>query len=111
MKRMILGLLLAGVLAAGTMGEGSLDVAAAGTAKALAASQDVLWVIVQCNDDNAGACFVGSQAVDSTSGVKLQPGDSVTLWAVGTAQHYNLARIFVDVATNGDGVTYLWLSK
>lgn len=54
---------------------------------------------------NTGNVWIGFSATNDTQLRLLTPGDSVTYVAVD-GKKINLAAIFIDVATNGDGVLY-----
>lgn len=82
-----------------TLLAGHKDVSAAATPEALAASTTVLnSVLVQAKTDNTGNVFVGNSTVQY---VELAPGDSKVLVVD------DLAKIYIKVATNGDGVNYI----
>lgn len=77
-------------------------VAAAGTAEALAGSQTVIsGAHVKALIGNTGLVFVGDSGVSSANGYELDPGESVFV------EIDDLAKIYVDSAVNGEGVTYL----
>ncbi len=50
---------------------------------------------------NTGNVYVGSSSVDSTNGYVLDAGESVVITID------NLATVYLDVDTNGEGVTYI----
>ena len=82
---------------------GEKDVAAAGTAEALAASTACSWVIIQAKRSNTGLVAVGgSDVVVGTNGIDLEAG------AVMTLPIADLASVFVDAATNDEGVTFVY---
>jgi hypothetical protein len=85
-----------------TVYNGKKTVASAGTALALAASTVLVHeVTVKALAANTNNVYVGSSSVDSANGYVLDSGETVTLKVA------NLATVFVDVDTNGEGVTYL----
>jgi hypothetical protein len=90
----------------GGVGHGVKVVAAAGTDEALAASTAAKWVMIQAQTDNLNKVAVGATGVDATvatgTGVLLDPGDVVTIPCD------NLADIFVDALTSGEGVRYVY---
>ena len=87
---------------AATVYNGKKTVTTAGTALALAASTVLVHeVTVKALLANTNNIYVGSSSVDSANGYVLDSGESVTLKVA------NLATVFVDVDTNGEGVTYL----
>jgi hypothetical protein len=80
-------------------------VAAAGTAESLSSSTAIIQgVLVTAETDNTGTVVIGDSgvvaALATRKGTPLLAGDST--W-VPIA---DLASVFVDVTTNGDGVTY-----
>lgn len=89
--------------------DGSKTVAAAGTRERLAASRTVAdWVIVQALVANTNPVFVGGSTVAPTSGIRLASGDAYQFPPIGQGPAYNLADIWVDVTTNGEGVQFLY---
>lgn len=77
------------------------DVTTAGTAEALASTQLCLAVTVRAKSANTGNVYVGGSAVDSTDGFPLAAGEAITLFV------QDLADVYLDVDTNGEGVVYL----
>jgi len=103
----ILALLLASIGLA-RIRDGSKDVSAAGTAEALTASPvRAVWVTVQAKTDNTGYVYVGASTVSGSRGVQLAAGDSITFPVVEKRYTYDLSTIYVDAATNGDGVVWV----
>jgi len=80
---------------------GQKTVTTAGTAEALAASSACLSVTIKALAANTNNVYVGTAAVDSTNGYVLQAGESISF------DIDNLADIYLDVDTNGEGVSYL----
>lgn len=81
-----------------TLLAGDKDVSAAATPEALAASTPVLnSVLVQAKTGNTGSVFVGNATEQH---VELSPGRSHTLVVD------DLAKIYIKVAVNGEGVNY-----
>lgn len=86
-----------------SVGNGQRDVASAGTRVQLSA-QACKAVSIAAKPDNSDNIYVGDSSVDDTNGRILAPGDSVDL-AID-----NLNRLYIDADTNGDGISYLWVS-
>lgn len=90
------------------IGDGRKVVAAAGTAEALAASTPIKRVHIQALESNTDMVVVGGATVVAASGTRrgiaLVAGQSVTL------QIDDLAKIYVDAVTNGEGVSYVYES-
>jgi hypothetical protein len=81
---------------------GAKDVAAAGTAEALAASQALMHgVTVRAKTDNTGIIYVGDSDVDSTNGFELEAGESILIYTD------NLANVYIDASVNEEGVSYI----
>jgi hypothetical protein len=83
-----------------------VDVTSAGTAVPLSAAQLTAgWVFVQAKAANTGKIHVGSSAVSATSKqVELSPTDGYTFPTSSVPNIYDLAEIFIDSDTDGDGV-------
>lgn len=90
------------------IGHGVTTVTTAGTDVALAASTACKKVIIQAQTDNTTGVAVGATGVDATvatgTGIFLYPGDSIEL------EIDNLADVFVDSLTNGEGVRYTYFT-
>jgi hypothetical protein len=88
------------------IGHGVKTITAAGTDEALAGSTAAKWVTIQAQTDNTTRVAVGGTGVDATvatgNGISLAAGETITL-AVD-----NLADVFVDALTNGEGVRYTY---
>ena len=57
---------------------------------------------------NTGACYVGGNTVSSSSGIEMvTPGDTYT-FPTQNANVYDLSTIFVDAATNGNVVKFVY---
>ena len=79
-------------------------VSAAGTAEGLSASsQRVKSVTVIAKTGNTGQVYVGGSDVASSTNDGLAPGDVLEVPAEGWL---DLADVYVDVDTNGEGVDY-----
>lgn len=91
--------------------DGEKDIAAAGTAEALASARVMaVWVTVQAKIDNTNAVRVGGKnaSVSGEKGVYLLAGDAHTFPSMGGINAYDLQHLFVDVGTNGEGVTFTY---
>lgn len=87
---------------------GQKTVTAAGTAEALGSALINGPLMVKALDTNTGIVVVGNDGsgdVTVSNGLRLEGGDSIVFEFVG-----NLANLFVDVATNGEGVCWLALN-
>lgn len=88
------------------IGHGVTTVTTAGTDVALAGSTVAKWVTIQAQTDNLTRVAVGATGVDATiatgNGVSLAAGESITLPVD------NLADVFVDALTNGEGVRFIY---
>ena len=95
--------------------ESAQAVAVAGTAEALVGSDTLATsVVIQAQKDNTGDMYIGDSTVDSTNGIELQPGQSLTVegeWIGGTQESFNLADIWVDAATSGDEVRIIYVKR
>ncbi|NLS77349.1 MAG: hypothetical protein GXY76_08840 [Chloroflexi bacterium] len=78
---------------------GEKDVASASTPEALAEAQAISWVRVKANSDNTGAVKVTSSAA-ATAGYVLAAGEDALV------EIDDLAKVFIRVAEDGDGVSY-----
>ena len=78
-------------------------VTSAGTAEALASAQRVRSVTIIAKTTNAGQVYVGGSDVASTTNDGLNPGDELE---VPAENWLDLADIYIDVDTNGEGVDF-----
>ena len=78
-------------------------VTTAGTAVALSASQRVKALTVIAKAGNAGQVYIGGADVASTTNDGLDAGDTISFEAVNWM---DLADIFVDADSNGEGVDF-----
>lgn len=88
-------------------GVGRKTVATTGSEEALAGSTAAKWVIITAETDNTNPVTVGFGtsvvgALATRAGTPLSAGQSVTFFCD------DLADIFVDVITNGEGVTFTY---
>lgn len=84
-------------------------VTTAGTAEALGTVSINGALMVKALTTNTGLAYVGNDGagdVASTNGMPLAAGDAVIFNYVG-----NLSTIWIDVATNGEGVAWLALGE
>jgi len=84
-----------------TLVNGAKDVTTAGTAEALASSQAVRSVVVRAKTANTGVVYVGDSSVAAANGFPLAADEAITLTV------NDLAAVYLDVATSGEGVTYI----
>lgn len=84
-----------------TIYTGKKTVTTGGTRVALASTQAVKSVTVKALSANTNKIYVGDSTVASTTGFQLSAGDSVSLDIA------DLATVYLDADTNGEGVTYL----
>lgn len=81
---------------------GQKTVTSAGTEEALAASQAILsGVRIKALAGNTNNVYVGANPVTSSTGFVLDAGEEVFIEVA------NLATVFIDVDTNGEGVSYI----
>ena len=88
----------------GTILSGRNTVAVAGTQEPLAGSTAILGVTIKALRTNTNNIYVGDSTVSSATGLVLRRGASVSL------AFDNLADIYIDADTSGEGVTYLAVS-
>ena len=86
-----------------TLSASEKTVSAAGTAEALASAQRVKAVTVIAKDGNTGRVYVGGSDVSSSTNNGFLPGDAIEIPA---ENWLDLADIFIDVDTNGEGVDF-----
>ena len=78
-------------------------VSVSGTAEALSSSQRVKSVTIIAKSGNTGQVYVGGSDVATTTNDGLDSGDAIEI----TAENWmDLADIYLDVDTNGEGVDY-----
>lgn len=84
----------------------SKNVTTAGTRVALGTTRLIDSITIKARENNVGRIFVGDNTVSNADPQHgLNPGDVVNAsWARGGGG--NLADIFIDAATNGDGVVF-----
>lgn len=86
-----------------TFVSGEKTVTASGTREALASAQRVKSLTIVAKTGNTGQVYVGGDDVSTSTNDGLYPGDSVRIPAVNWL---NLADIYLDVDTGGEGVDY-----
>ena len=85
-----------------TVYNGAKTVSTAGTQVALASSQVITHgVRIKALAGNTNNVYVGDSSVSSTTGIVLDAGEEIFL------QIANLATVYIDVDTNGEGVRYI----
>lgn len=96
---------------AATLDQAVKTVADAGTPERLAASATLVESVqIQAckgfNTANAGAVFIGSTSGNDANYLRLRPWETLVISAPA-GKKIDLNQIYIDVATNGDGVSYL----
>lgn len=92
----------------------SVTVTTAGTAVPLQATRaPAAWAIIQAAKGNTGSVYVGGQpsptnGTTTTNTIELAKGDSLSLPAMGIAEPYDLAGVFVNSDTSGDKVRIVY---
>jgi hypothetical protein len=85
-----------------TIYNGQKSVTTAGVRVTLASSQAILsGVTIKALVANTGTIYVGDGSVSSSTGFRLNPGDTIFLEVT------NLITINLDSSVNGEGVTYV----
>lgn len=95
-----------------TLIQSKKTVAATGTPEALVADETpAQWVEMIAQKDqgsaNTGSIWYGPSSADATN-TRLMATGAVARIDAPAGQKINLADIFIDVATNGDGVTFTY---
>lgn len=104
----------AGGTTAATFSQAVKTVAATGTPEAIAATTTLVDSVVIYGQkalatNNTSTCYIGPTSGNGTQLLPIAAGSYVTLSAP-TGKKIDLAGIFVDVGTNGDGVIYTALA-
>lgn len=86
------------------IGSGVQSTVTAGTRVALKTTTSIKSVTVRAKSVNTGLIYVGSVAVTSSNGFQLSPSETVSL------DVDDLAKVYIDSAINGEGVTFIYLS-
>ena len=109
-KLLILALLALPVFAA--LADGSKDVAEAATAEALSAtSVKCIWLVVQAKVDNTNNVFLGASTIADGRGIEMEPGETFSFPMIRDRNWYDLSLVYVDVTTNGEGVTFFYITR
>ena len=82
---------------------GEKTVTAAGTAEAIAVAKRVKSVVVIAKAGNAGQVYVGGSDVAATTNDGLDAGETLAFEAAGWM---DLADIYLDVDTSGEGIDF-----
>jgi hypothetical protein len=89
-------------------------VATAGTRVALASAKTLTThAIIKARSTNAGLVYIGGVTVAAANGYHLAANAEVKLsdlLAAGTNESFNLAELYLDAATNGDGVRIIYVT-
>jgi len=82
---------------------GQKDVGSAGTAEILVADAECFLIYIKAKESNTGNIFVGDSDVDSGTGYIL----TTTCPEVILKFNHNSDNIYLDAATDGEGVSYI----
>ena len=96
-----------------TLVTGQKLVAAAGTQLPLLAAKKLVWKCkIRALTTNAGAVFVGDSTVDAATGYPLAAGVELDLDDLlgESGDIIDLSKIYVDAATNADGVAFIYFT-
>jgi hypothetical protein len=80
---------------------GQKVVTTAGTEVPLATSTEILSVTVKAKHGNTNMVYVGTNPVSSSTGYVLDAGEAISL------DVNNLADVYIDADTNGEGVSFI----
>ena len=80
---------------------GQKTVAAAGTAETLSGNTSIKSVCIKALPTNTNYVYVGNSSVTSSDGYMLPSGEAISM------DIDNLNKIYLDVVTNGEGVSFL----
>jgi hypothetical protein len=87
-----------------SLGSGQKTISVAGTAEAIVGSStECVSVTIKALAGNTGNVYVGKSTVNSSNGLVLAAGDSVSF------DIDNLNRVYIDVDTNGEGISFLYV--
>jgi hypothetical protein len=93
---------ISGIALPNTIYNGQKTVSTAGSAEALASSQALVsGVQIKALAGNTNNVYVGDSDVDSNTGFVLAAGEEVFI------EVDDLATVYLDVDTNGEGVSYI----
>ncbi len=107
-RRFLSILLLASCLLFAEVKNGSKTITTAGAAEAIGPNELCSWVTVQADPANTTVAYLGDSTVSSSLGIELDPGESHHFPEDVRGLSYNLAEIFADVATSGEGFLYVY---
>lgn len=103
-----------GICNAGDRVDGSKNVTTAGTAVRLTAAETyACWVVIQAKFGNTDSVFKGAATIDSTRGMALPPGGSVSEGGRASCSRQvriNIGAIWIDAAVSGEGVTFEYMA-
>jgi len=89
-------------------------VTTAGTRVALASAKTMTThAIIKARANNSGVVYVGGADVAAANGYHLAANAEVKLSDLvgsGTNESFNLADVYIDAATNGDGVRVIYVT-
>jgi len=90
---------------------GHKTVTTAGTREPLMTGQDarVLSVTIKALSTNTDLVYVGDSTVASTNGFELAANETVSFSTEDPNQLINLSSINLDVAVNGEGVSFIYV--
>lgn len=91
------------VSSSSVVGSGKATVTTAGTRVQLATNAAVS-VTVRAKVTNTNLVYLGGSGVTAANGYDLSPGEAVSLDVTNTNS------VWVDAATNGDSVSYVWVA-
>jgi hypothetical protein len=93
--------------AGGKLFVGELAVSATGTAEAISSTRLIRSILIIAKAANTGQVYIGGADIATATNDGLDAGQSIEFsWAGGM----DMALIFVDVDTNGEGVDFYALS-
>lgn len=76
----------------------------AGVAVQIASSTSIASVTLRALSSNTGKVYVGNSTVTALNGFQLAADETVSI------DINNLNKVYIDVAVNGEGVTYIYLA-
>ena len=82
---------------------GEKTITAAGTAEALSTASRIKSVVIIAKAGNTGQVYVGGSDVTTSTNDGLDAGETLSIEAHGWL---DLANIYIDVDTNGEGVDF-----
>lgn len=82
---------------------GQKTVTTAGTQEVLATKETIKSITIKALAGNTGIVYIGDSSVDSSTGLELSAGESLSL------DINEISLIYVDVATSGEGVSFIYV--